>query len=82
LRKPGGDLERHTLDLNDPFFSMQVFSVLENNGKMDPEKLDDYIARDGYKALRKALTMSARRYARRCWPAACVAAAARDSRPA
>jgi len=26
---------------------------------MDPEKLDDYIARDGYKALRKALTMSA-----------------------
>ncbi len=59
IEKPGGDLERHTLDLNDPFFSMQVYSVLENNGKMDPEKLDDYIARDGYKALRKALTMSA-----------------------
>jgi NADH:ubiquinone oxidoreductase subunit F (NADH-binding)/(2Fe-2S) ferredoxin len=59
IEKPGGDLERHTLDLSDPFFSMQVYSVLENNGKMDPEKLDDYIARDGYKALRKALTMSA-----------------------
>ena len=59
IEKPGGDLEHHTLDLNDPFFAMQVFSVLENNGKMDPEKLDDYIARDGYKALRKALTMSA-----------------------
>jgi len=59
IEKPGGDLERHTLDLNDPFFAMQVYSVLENNGKMDPEKLDDYIARDGYKALRKALGMSA-----------------------
>jgi len=59
IEKPGGDLARHTLDLNDPFFAMQVFSVLENNGKMDPEKLDDYIARDGYKALRKALKMSA-----------------------
>ena len=59
IEKPGGDLERHTLNLSDPFFAMQVYSVLENNGKMDPEKLDDYIARDGYKALRKALTMSA-----------------------
>ncbi len=59
IEKPGGDLARHSLDLNDPFFAMQVFSVLENNGKMDPEKLDDYIARDGYKALRKALKMSA-----------------------
>jgi NADH:ubiquinone oxidoreductase subunit F (NADH-binding)/(2Fe-2S) ferredoxin len=59
IEKPGGDLARHTLDLNDPFFAMQVFSVLENNGKMDPEKLDDYIARNGYQALRKALSMSA-----------------------
>jgi NADH:ubiquinone oxidoreductase subunit F (NADH-binding)/(2Fe-2S) ferredoxin len=59
IEKPGGDLEEHTLDLNDPFFTMQEFVVLENNGKIDPEKLDDYIARDGYKALRKALGMSA-----------------------
>ena len=59
IEKPDGDLARHTLDLNDPFFAMQVFSVLENNGKMDPEKLDDYIARNGYQALRKALSMSA-----------------------
>ena len=59
IEKPGGDLEEHTLDLNDPFFTMQVFSVLENNGKMDPEKLEDYIARNGYRALRKALGMSA-----------------------
>jgi NADH:ubiquinone oxidoreductase subunit F (NADH-binding)/(2Fe-2S) ferredoxin len=59
IEKPGGDLEEHTLDLNDPFFTMQEFSVLENNGKMDPEKLEDYIARNGYRALRKALGMSA-----------------------
>jgi NADH:ubiquinone oxidoreductase subunit F (NADH-binding)/(2Fe-2S) ferredoxin len=59
IEKPDGDLEHHTLDLNDPFFTMQVYSVLENNGKMDPEKLDDYIARNGYRALRKALGMSA-----------------------
>ena len=59
IEKPGGDLEEHTLDLNDPFFTMQVFSVLENNGKMDPEKLEDYLARNGYRALRKALGMSA-----------------------
>jgi len=59
IEEPGGDLEQHTLDLNDPFFTMQEFVVLENNGKIDPEKLDDYIARDGYKALRKALGMSA-----------------------
>jgi len=59
IEKPGGDLEHHTLDLNDPFFTMQEFVVLENNGKIDPEKLDDYIARNGYRALRKALGMSA-----------------------
>ena len=30
--------------------------VLENSGHIDPEKIDDYIARDGYKALLTALT--------------------------
>ena len=30
--------------------------VLENSGHIDPEKIDDYIARDGYQALVKALT--------------------------
>ena len=29
--------------------------VLANCGKIDPEKLDDYLARDGYKALEKVL---------------------------
>ncbi len=37
-------------------FDQQVHVVLENSGRIDPEKIDDYIARDGYKALVKALT--------------------------
>jgi bidirectional [NiFe] hydrogenase diaphorase subunit len=41
-------------DLND-HFDKQVRVVLENAGHIDPEKIDDYIARDGYKALLLAL---------------------------
>jgi NADH:ubiquinone oxidoreductase subunit F (NADH-binding) len=46
---------------NDPrpelssFFTRQTPLVLENFGRIDPEELDDYVARDGYSALRKAL---------------------------
>ena len=42
-------------DLNE-HFEKQVRVVLENAGYIDPEKIDDYIARDGYKALLTALT--------------------------
>jgi len=42
-------------DLND-HFEKQVRVVLENAGHIDPEKIDDYISRDGYKALLTALT--------------------------
>jgi len=42
-------------DLNE-HFDRQVRVVLENAGHIDPEKIDDYIARDGYKALLTALT--------------------------
>ncbi|MFP5235896.1 MAG: NADH-ubiquinone oxidoreductase-F iron-sulfur binding region domain-containing protein [Acidobacteriota bacterium] len=42
-------------DLND-HFDKQVRVVLENAGHIDPEKIDDYIARDGYKGLLTALT--------------------------
>jgi NADH:ubiquinone oxidoreductase subunit F (NADH-binding) len=52
------ELSRHTLDLESPFFTKQVRVVLENNGRTDPEQIDDYIAHDGYQALRKALTMT------------------------
>jgi bidirectional [NiFe] hydrogenase diaphorase subunit len=36
-------------------FDQQVHVVLENSGRIDPEKIDDYIARDGYQALLTAL---------------------------
>ncbi len=39
-----------------PFFKKQVLIVLRNKGMIDPEKIEDYIARDGYVALEKVLT--------------------------
>jgi len=43
--------------MNDiPFFKHQVLRVLRNKGMIDPESLDEYIARDGYQATAKALT--------------------------
>jgi NADH-quinone oxidoreductase subunit F len=35
----------------------QVRIVLRNSGVIDPEKIDEYLARDGYRALEKALAM-------------------------
>ena len=39
----------------DGFFTMQKKIVLENSGYIDPENIEEYIARDGYEALRIAL---------------------------
>ncbi|RJP76034.1 MAG: NADH-quinone oxidoreductase subunit F [Candidatus Zixiibacteriota bacterium] len=39
-----------------PFFSHQRLVVMRNRGLIDPEKIEDYIARDGYQALARALT--------------------------
>jgi len=39
-----------------PFFKYQVLRVLRNKGLIDPEKIEEYIARDGYQAAAKALT--------------------------
>ena len=39
-----------------PFFKKQMLLVLRNKGLIDPEKIDDYLARDGYTALEKVLT--------------------------
>lgn len=41
------------------FFSRQALVVLKNRGLIDPEKIDEYIARGGYRALAKALTRMA-----------------------
>ena len=38
-----------------PFFSKQMSIVLKNRGLIDPENIDEYIARDGYMAAAKAL---------------------------
>ncbi|MBE9048247.1 NADH-quinone oxidoreductase subunit NuoF [Pleurocapsales cyanobacterium LEGE 10410] len=38
-----------------PFFTKQSKIVLENSGKIDPEKIEDYIAADGYLGLYQAL---------------------------
>ena len=39
-----------------PFFKKQVLIALRNRGLIDPEKIDEAIARDGYRAMIKALT--------------------------
>jgi len=51
----GDKVERLRLDLKSPFFSRQQKIVLENSGRIDPERLEDYIANDGYLALATAL---------------------------
>ncbi len=38
-----------------PFFKYQVLRALRNKGLIDPENIEDYIARDGYMAAAKAL---------------------------
>jgi bidirectional [NiFe] hydrogenase diaphorase subunit len=40
----------------DHYFQGQQHIVLENSGHIDPEAIDEYIARDGYQALITALT--------------------------
>ncbi|KPL15888.1 NADH dehydrogenase [candidate division WOR_3 bacterium SM1_77] len=43
-----------------PFFKDQRLIALRNRGLIDPDKIEEYIARDGYKALAKALTSMTR----------------------
>jgi len=38
-----------------PFFKDQRLVALRNRGMIDPDRIDEYIARDGYKALARAL---------------------------
>ncbi len=39
-----------------PFFQRQHKVVLENSGLVDPDRIEDYIAQDGYQALVRAVT--------------------------
>ncbi len=51
----GGQAKVSQGDLNHPFFTRQMSIVLANSGIVDPERIDSYIAADGYLALRNAL---------------------------
>jgi len=42
-------------DLQHPFFSRQLRIVRENSGKIDPERIEEYIAAGGYESLYKVL---------------------------
>jgi NADH-quinone oxidoreductase subunit F len=40
-----------------PFYAKQKFNVLRNSGIIDPESIDEYIMRGGYRAFTRALKM-------------------------
>jgi bidirectional [NiFe] hydrogenase diaphorase subunit len=42
-------------DLDQPFFRKQLSIVLANSGLVDPERIESYIAADGYRALHAVL---------------------------
>jgi len=44
-------------DINHPKFKKQTRIVLRNAGTIDPENIDEYINRNGYKGIKKALKL-------------------------
>ncbi len=52
----GKPVDRLVCSMEVPFFKRQQFIVLENSGKINPERLEDYVANHGYEALAKAVT--------------------------
>jgi bidirectional [NiFe] hydrogenase diaphorase subunit len=48
-------MERLRIPPDTPFFSRQTKVVLDNCGRIDPERIEEYIATGGYSALIKAL---------------------------
>jgi bidirectional [NiFe] hydrogenase diaphorase subunit len=53
-----GDTSVPRCDTEAPFFARQKKIVLENSGVIDPERVEDYIAHNGYFALVSAITES------------------------
>ncbi|MCW6035304.1 NAD(P)H-dependent oxidoreductase subunit E [Spirulina subsalsa FACHB-351] len=51
----GGTAEPVQGDSQHPFFARQMRVVREHSGKVDPERIEDYIALGGYQALHKVL---------------------------
>jgi bidirectional [NiFe] hydrogenase diaphorase subunit len=55
----GAPVAGNVLDESIPFFTRQVRVVLANAGRIDPDRIEDYVATGGYRALEKAVqTMS------------------------
>ena len=49
-------VERLVCSTDVPFFQRQTKIVLENSGEIDPERIEEYIAVDGYQALLTAVS--------------------------
>jgi bidirectional [NiFe] hydrogenase diaphorase subunit len=52
----GEAVEELRIDTSAPFFTRQHKVTLENSGVINPEKIEDYILHDGYKALLQVIT--------------------------
>lgn len=52
----GGKAKLEQADPQSPFFTQQKSIVLANSGRIDPERIESYIAVDGYAALLHVLT--------------------------
>ncbi|KPQ34923.1 MAG: NuoF family protein [Phormidium sp.] len=50
-----GEAEAIQGDPNHPFFSRQLLIVREHSGRIDPERIDEYLAVGGYQALHHAI---------------------------
>jgi NADH:ubiquinone oxidoreductase, NADH-binding (51 kD) subunit len=51
----GGESTAQKGDLAHPFYTQQMPIVLENSGKIDPERIEAYIAAEGYQGLYQVL---------------------------
>lgn len=54
--RAGRPVDELVVDQRTPFFARQHRTVLANAGKIDPDRMEDYIAEGGYRALERALT--------------------------
>jgi len=51
----GKECTHPQIDVKQPFFANQFPIVLENSGKIDPERIEDYVAAGGYATLYRVL---------------------------
>jgi bidirectional [NiFe] hydrogenase diaphorase subunit len=51
----GGTVTAERGDPSSPFFALQASVILENSGRIEPERIESYIAEEGYQALHHVL---------------------------